>query len=120
MTPSDHDLMQRLRDGDEEAFDCLFARYREVIYRHLAATVRDPAAAEDLLQEVFLRLWTRAELWDGRGALKAWLFRIATNLALNHLRTVQRRREQPLEVVREAGGDAGDPPAPHWLIDTTS
>ena len=38
-----------------------------------------------------MRLWTRAEQWEARGAFKAWLFRIATNLALNHLRSVHRQ-----------------------------
>jgi RNA polymerase sigma-70 factor, ECF subfamily len=120
MTHSDQELMERLREGDEDAFEGLLARYREAVYRYLAATVRDGAAAEDLLQEVFLRLWTRAEQWDGRGALKAWLFRIATNLALNHLRTVQRRREQPLEIVGDVTAGERADRVPDWLIDTSS
>ena len=60
--------------------------------------VRDEPAAEDLLQETFLRVWTRAGQWNGQGTFKGWLFRIATNLALNHLRTRRRRPEQPLEL----------------------
>jgi RNA polymerase sigma-70 factor (ECF subfamily) len=45
-----------------------------------------PADAEDLLQELWLRVWQRAEQWEGRGRPLAWLLAIATNLALNHLR----------------------------------
>jgi RNA polymerase sigma-70 factor (ECF subfamily) len=46
-------------------------------------TVRDEAAAEDLLQEVLLRVWKSAGQWREEGSLQAWLYRIATNLALN-------------------------------------
>jgi RNA polymerase sigma-70 factor (ECF subfamily) len=93
--PSDQHLMGRVRERDARAFEALFERYGELIRRHLARITRDDAAAQDLVQEVFLRVWTRAEQWDGRGPFKAWLYRIATNLALNHLRSVRRRREQP-------------------------
>ena len=93
MGPSDQDLMRRVQERDAGAFETLFSRYREPLRRHRARTVRDDAAADDLAQELFLRVWTRAEQWDGRGAFKAWLFRIAANIALNHLRSV-RRREQ--------------------------
>src|ERR671932_347450 len=93
MTPSDPELLAQIRARDAGAFETLFARYRELVRRQAQRIVRDESAADDLVQEVFLRVWTRSEQWDGRGACKAWLFRIATNLALNHLRTVRRRRE---------------------------
>jgi RNA polymerase sigma-70 factor (ECF subfamily) len=104
---------------DEAAFETLTSRYRGPLLRHLISTVRDGAAADDLLQETLLRVWTRADQWDGRGAVKAWLFRIATNLALNHLRTVRRRKEQPLEATGAADpfAEADELPAPEWLTD---
>jgi RNA polymerase sigma-70 factor (ECF subfamily) len=83
-------------------------------------TVRDESAAEDLLQEVFLRVWTCAEQWDGRGTFKAWLFRIGTNQALNHLRTVRRQREQSLEIPPDETDDEEENLIPGWLIDTAS
>ena len=95
---SDQDLIERIRERDAKAFETLFARYTETIRRHVARIVRDDSAAEDVVQEVFLRVWTCAAQWDGRGTFKAWLFRIATNVALNHLRAMRRRREQQLEV----------------------
>ncbi|MDQ3815287.1 MAG: RNA polymerase sigma factor, partial [Armatimonadota bacterium] len=70
---------------------------------------------DDLTQEVFLRVWTRAEQWDQRGAFKSWLLTIATNLALNHLRSLRRRREQPLELPGDTAEDAQATPA--WMID---
>jgi RNA polymerase sigma-70 factor (ECF subfamily) len=115
---SDHNLVQSLREQDTAAFEILFARYQEPVRQHLSHIVRDPNTAEDLTQEVFLRVWTRAEQWDGRGAFKAWALRIATNLALNHLRTVRRRRELPLEPPPDIGRDRDTAPTPDWLIDT--
>ena len=56
--------------------------------------VRSEPAAEDLLQEVFLRVWTRADQWTGEGTVRAWLLAIATNLALNHLRDAFDRSAQ--------------------------
>ncbi len=118
--PSDQKLIERILGRDASAFETLFERYGDMIRRHLARTVRDDVAAQDLLQEVFLRVWTRAEQWSGRGSFKAWLYRIATNLALNHLRSVRRKREQPLDVFNEWSDDEDESPAPAWMIDTLS
>jgi RNA polymerase sigma-70 factor (ECF subfamily) len=118
---SDQDLIKRVCERDARAFEVLFERYGEMIRRHLVYTVRDDAAAQDLVQEVFFRVWTRAEQWSGRGAFKAWLYRIATNLALNHLRSVRRKRERPLDLFDEWSDDEDETgPAPAWLIDTSA
>lgn len=118
MTPTDPQLLKRICERDEVAFDALVARYREPLRRHLLGTVQDTSAAEDLLQEVWLRVWTRAEQWDGRGAVKPWLFRIGANLALNHLRSCKRRRELPLELPLHADDENEDSSAPDWMADT--
>jgi RNA polymerase sigma-70 factor, ECF subfamily len=118
MTNDDDRLIERIRDRDEDAFALLVNRHQDALRRHLMRTVRDEEAAGDLLQEVFLRTWTRAEQWDGRGGVKQWLFRIATNLALNHLRTVRRRRETPLELPPSLEDDQVQIPA--WMVDTES
>src|SRR5262249_44068147 len=97
-------------------FELLFTSYSAMVRHHLQRMVRDIAAAEDLVQEVFLRVWQHAEQWQGSGTLNAWLLRIATNLALNHLRTIRRRHEQPLspdEVVSDL------PPTSRWRLDHT-
>ncbi|MGH2509459.1 MAG: RNA polymerase sigma factor, partial [Ktedonobacteraceae bacterium] len=102
---------------DSNAFEALSLRYRESIYRHILALIHDAHAAEDLVQEVFLRIWTHAEQWHGSGTLHAWLFRIATNLALNHLRTVQRRRLQALEIPADPLDEDDESSVPAWLVD---
>ncbi len=116
--PSDQDLLERIREQDAYAFKTLFERYEGMIHRHLVRIVHDGPAAQDLLQEVFLRVWTRAEQWNGSGSFKAWLYRIATNLALNHLRSVRRRREQPLDV-RDNWDDDEDDGVPAWMMDAS-
>ena len=72
-----------------------------------------------MLQEVFLRLWTRAEQWQGRGSLAGWLMRTATNLALNHIRSGKRRRQRPLEAWRDSG-DEDENAVPGWMVDEAS
>jgi RNA polymerase sigma-70 factor (ECF subfamily) len=115
--PSDQDLIERVLERDGRALEALFERYGEMIRRHLARMASDGAAAQDLLQETFLRVWTRAAQWDHRGSFKAWLYRIATNLALNHLRSARRRKEQPLEIAGEWDDDADEYVSPAWAID---
>jgi RNA polymerase sigma-70 factor (ECF subfamily) len=123
---SDEDLVARVQRHDTGAFELLFARYNERILRHLAQIVRSDrghppdAAAQDLVQEVFLRVWTRAEQWDGRGSFRAWLYRIATNLALNHLRSVRRRREQPLVIEDNWDEEDAGNLVPAWMIDDSA
>ena len=105
------DLIRRIRGGDEAALEDLIAGNSPVLRAHLARYVA-PADGDDLLQELWLRVWERAGQWDGRGRPLAWLLAIATNLALNHLRN--RRETVPLEAfadedvpdVATLGGDA--------------
>jgi RNA polymerase sigma-70 factor (ECF subfamily) len=117
---SDQDLVKQILERDAHAFEILFERYGEMIERHLARLVRDNAVAQDLAQEAFLRVWTRAEQWNESGPFKAWLYRIATNLALNHLRSVRRRREQPLDAPNEQTEDEGESLAPAWMLDAAT
>jgi RNA polymerase sigma-70 factor, ECF subfamily len=117
---ADQDLVERIRERDAHAFEQLFERYEEMIRRHLMHIVRDEATAQDLVQEAFLRVWTRAEQWNGQGPFKAWLYSIATNLALNSLRSMRRRREQPLDLPEEWAGDEEGGLVPAWLVDVAA
>lgn len=122
MIPSDQELMASIVNRDTAAFERLVARYGEMLRGHLRRMVRDEATAGDLLQEALVRVWSHAGQWQGRGSLKAWLMRIVTNQALNHLQAAQRRREQPLEAPRDrvSGYDDEDddqPYVPRWMID---
>jgi RNA polymerase sigma-70 factor (ECF subfamily) len=88
--PTDRELMLRVAERDEDAFNALVHRQEGIVRRRLAGLIPDRASVEDLLQEVLLRLWTKSDGYAG-GSVKAWLLRIATNLALNHRRGRARR-----------------------------
>lgn len=115
MIPTDAELVERIGRRDEGAFALLFDRYREIVRRHLRQIVRDEGAAEDLLQEVFLRVWNRATQWREQGNFRAWLLRVATNAAFTHLRSVRRRREQDLERALEAAEHCRS--LPEWMVE---
>jgi len=120
MTLSDQELMAQVRAGDAAAFAVLCDRYSPTLRRHLLGMLRDADAADDQLQETLLRVWTHAGQWDGRGTPRAWLFRVATNLALNYVRTVRRRRQQPLELPPDPDESDQESEIPSWMIDSVS
>lgn len=117
---SDGQLMERIAQGDCAAFENLTGRHGNAIRLMLEGILRDPATVEDVFQETLLRLWSRAAQWDGRGSPRGWLHRVATNLALNHLRTVSRRREDPLPGHAGEQGPEHDDGSPDWLVDRSS
>lgn len=102
---SDLELMLRVRSGDADSFELLLNRYRGPLIRYFCRMVRDQALAEDLAQEVFLRVYQARERYQPEARFTTWLYRIATNLALNALRD---RRDA--EMPAEAEGGEGDPP----------
>jgi len=76
----------QLRRGDLDALAGLLARYQNRLYRYLLRLVRDPATAEDLFQQTWLRVAERIRQFDSRRSFDAWLFAVARNLAIDHLR----------------------------------
>jgi len=94
LADSDADLMRRLQAGHAGALERLMERRRELLRVHLERYV-DAPTAQDLQQEVWLRVWQRAEQWESRGSVVGWLLAIATNIALNALRA--RRRTDSLD-----------------------
>ena len=90
----DAELMQRVRARDANALRALYDRHSSMVYGLGLRIVRDPAEAEDLVQDVFLHLWRRSELFDGaRGAFLGWLVSLVRNRAIDRLRA-RRTKEQ--------------------------
>jgi RNA polymerase sigma-70 factor, ECF subfamily len=89
---SDLELMLRVSRGDAESFDALLHRYRAPVVNYCARLLRDRDLAEDVAQEVFLRVYQARERYQPEAKFTTWLYRIATNLALN---TIRDRREEP-------------------------
>ncbi|HWQ03197.1 MAG TPA: RNA polymerase sigma factor [Candidatus Nitrosotenuis sp.] len=108
MARTDVQLMLDVKAGDETSFELLLARYRAPLVNFLFRMLRDPAAAEDLAQEVFLRVYRARKKYEPSAKFTTWLFRIATNLALNAIRD-RRARQQEIsmdEHAESAGSDA--------------
>jgi len=94
-------LMLAFRDGDAAGFDSLFQRWASPLLRYLERMLRDATAAEDLVQEAFLRVHRARERYTPDARFSTWLYRIATNLALNELR--RPRRRDPHQSIDEEG-----------------
>ena len=106
----DEDVRQMLafREGDVRAFDALFQRWSGPLLRYLERMLQDAAGAEDLVQEVFLRVHRARERYRPEARFSTWIFRIATNLALNELRR-PRRRETHTSLDAEEGPELSAP-----------
>jgi RNA polymerase sigma-70 factor (ECF subfamily) len=98
---SDHDieLVSRFRAGDTRAFDELVQRHQEPVRRLVGRYVRNEADAKDVAQEAFTRAFQGLASFRGESAFRTWLYRIAVNLALDHLRGNPKRQLEPLENV---------------------
>ena len=113
---TDEELLSSVQNHSKSAFNELFSRYEPWVRRRLRTVLRDQDAAEDILQEVFVRVWEKASGWDGHGTARGWIYRITLNLAFNHLRARRRRSEFPLEMnVPAESDDDEDSQLPRYL-----
>lgn len=103
----DDDLVRMYRDGDADAFDTLFDRYRAPVYNFACMMLGDADGAEDLLQEAFLTVARSARNYEPRGHFRAWLMRIVRNLCLNRIQAERVRRR----VMADSGLEFIEPPA---------
>jgi RNA polymerase sigma-70 factor, ECF subfamily len=118
---SDDTLMSQIQAGDKAAFDLLYERYQPEVRSYLLRILQREAAADDVAQDVFLRVWTHACQWRAIGPLRAWLYRIATYQAFNYLRAGQRHPEQPLEDPDTLEPEEGQGrTVQSWLVDTAT
>jgi RNA polymerase sigma-70 factor, ECF subfamily len=91
-TPTDADLMVRVAAGDQQAFAVVYDRHAQMLFGTIMRYTRDSAAAEDILQETFLAMWTRSERYSpDAGSLIAWLLTIARNRSIDRLRSAARQ-----------------------------
>ena len=100
------ELLERLAQGELEAFETLFRQFQGQVYGWILRIVRDTGAAADLTVETFWRIYRARARFNPAGNFGAWTRRIATNVALDHLKSVRREVELPDEVSQ------GVPPDP--------
>jgi RNA polymerase sigma-70 factor, ECF subfamily len=107
-TDPDIQLMLRVRDGDQSAFQALFDKYKQPVINYCYRYCGHPAVAEELAQETFLRVYKASTRYRPKARFSTWLFKIATNVCLNEIRRpVYRAR---IESMDQASGEDRDPP----------
>ncbi len=105
---SDEDLIRELQKGRKEAFDVIVDRYSGPLHNFIYRIVGDATAAQDLLQETFIRLWTNRQSYREIARFSTWLYTVAGNLAKSELRRRKVRRFFSLSVGAESGFDRED------------
>ena len=105
-------LLQGFALGELEAFETLFRQYQGEVYRWIVRIVRDPASAEDLTIETFWRIHRAHARFEAGRSFEAWARRIATNVAIDHLKRA-RPREEPLDNAGERLPTGAAHPAAH-------
>ena len=106
--PGDEELMRRLQGGEDAALAQLMQRWEIPVKRFIFRIVGNTAEAEDLAQEVFVRVYSKRATYRAGAKFSTWCFSIATNQARNRLRWWRRRPAISLNAWTEAGGDTTD------------
>ena len=104
----DQSALERIRNGEDEAFEEIVVRYQKRVFGILCRYERDHQKVEDLVQETFLKVWRGLARYRSKSPLEHWISRIASNVARDHLRRIQRR-------IRETSFDDMGDSALDWL-----
>lgn len=116
-SPDDAALVRAVRAGDREAFGTLVARHGGALVRFARVFLRDPSAAEEVVQDAWLAALEGLDRFEGRASFRTWLFRILANRA--RTRATREGRSVPLSALEPAEGDEGVDPSRfrergHW------
>ena len=107
---SDADVMLRVKTGDESAFAYLVQKYRRPMVGFMHRMCHNPSTAEELAQEVFLRVYRSRTTYEPSAKFTTWLYRIATNLAVNHARDTRHERPENTLRLDEPDQETGNTP----------
>lgn len=107
---TDAEVMLELRSGNMAAFDVLLQKYRKPIVHFMFRMVHNQAVAEELAQEVFLRVYRSRETYRAEARFSTWLYRIATNLGVNHARDTRHERSASTIYLDEPDTETGTTP----------
>ncbi|MCL2660202.1 MAG: sigma-70 family RNA polymerase sigma factor [Acidobacteriaceae bacterium] len=103
-------IMLELRSGNMAGFDYLVQKYRNQIVHFMYRMVRNQAVAEELAQEVFLRVYRSRETYRAEARFSTWLYRIATNLGVNYVRDTRHERNASMVFLDEPDSEKGTTP----------
>jgi RNA polymerase sigma-70 factor (ECF subfamily) len=115
MVDDDARLMLAFQAGERRAFELLFARYTPRVLTFLTRLVRDRARAEELTQDVFVRIYNAADRYEPKARFSTWIFGIAHNLGLNELARAHRRYESSDAALDDLAAADPDPGADEKL-----
>jgi RNA polymerase sigma-70 factor, ECF subfamily len=107
---TDAEVMLELKAGNMDAFDVLLGKYRKPIMHFMFRMVHNQAVAEELAQEVFLRVYRSRETYRAEARFSTWLYRIATNLGVNHARDTRHERSASTVYLDETDSETGTTP----------
>jgi RNA polymerase sigma-70 factor, ECF subfamily len=114
---TDADVMLRVKSGDDSAFEYLVQKYRRQMVSFMYRMSHNSAAAEDLAQEVFLRVYRSRANYEASAKFSTWIYRIATNLAVNHARDTRHERPENTVNLDQPDSETGQTPD---VADSTS
>src|SRR6202047_3104667 len=107
---SDVDVMLRVKTGDESAFAYLVQKYRRPMIGFMYRLCHNPSTAEELAQEVFLRVYRSRTSYEPTAKFTTWLYRIATNLGVNHARDTRHERPENTVLLDEPDRETATTP----------
>jgi len=110
MEKSEFNLIRAIGNGDQEAFKCLTERYQKPLLNFIYRYVGDRHMAEDLTQEVFLRIYQAAPKFEPRAKVSTWIFKIAVNLCINELKRNERGSKLVQDLHKAADSRADSTP----------
>ena len=100
------ELIAQLKQGDETAFRAIVEQWQDMVYNTILGIVQNETEAEDLAQEVFIKVFEKIGTFKGDSKFSTWLYRIATTTALDHLRS--RKRKKRSGFLQSLSGSAGE------------
>jgi RNA polymerase sigma-70 factor (family 1) len=107
MNTQDAELVIKLQQDEVNAFDTLYWKYHQAVYRNIFKFVKEPDVTEDILQEVFTRLWEKRKDINASQSVAGWLFVISFNLSVDYVRKKMRELNIHKEIYNLGGEEDG-------------
>ena len=100
------ELIEQLKQGDETAFKTIVEQWKDMVYNTILGIVQNETEAEDLAQDVFIKVFEKISTFKGDSKFSTWLYRIATTTALDHLRS--KKRKKRFGFLQSLGGESDE------------